>query len=69
MAASELATKRKTSPRPKLSNGEILAMSRMLRLYFHEDKFFNPLAAMDTKRLAESGMNKLEAWRSAILER
>jgi hypothetical protein len=51
-------------PRPRLSNAEVLAMSRMLRLYLKDDKFFNPLVAMDTARLAKQAMTKLEAWRN-----
>jgi hypothetical protein len=51
--------------RPRLSRDELLAMSRMLRLYLRDDKFFNPLVAMDTKRLAEQAMEKIETSRKS----
>lgn len=49
--------------RPRLSRNELLAMSRMLRLHEQKDRFFNPLEAMDTQRLAMSAVQKIEAWR------
>jgi hypothetical protein len=52
--------------RPRLSNAELLAMSRMLRLYLRDDKFFNPLVAMDTKRVADQAVEKVESWRKSL---
>ena len=50
-------------PRPRVSRVELFAMSRMLRLYLDDDKFFNPLVAMDQERLAREAMKKIEAMR------
>ena len=49
--------------RPHITRAELLAMSRMLRLHLQDDKFFNPLDAIETKKLALHAMVKIETWR------
>ena len=50
-------------PRPCVSQVELFAMSRMLRLHFENDRFYNPLVAADQERIAREAMRKIEALR------
>lgn len=51
--------------RPNVTVIELLAMSRMLRLHILDDRFFNPIDAHATRKVAEGAMRKIEAWREA----
>lgn len=56
-------TNTRRANRPYVTNTELLAMSRMLRLHLHDDRFFNPIDAHETRKLALRGMAKVEGWR------
>lgn len=46
--------------RSRITADEFAAIVRMLRLYELDDKFFNPLEAMQTRALAVKALHKLE---------
>jgi hypothetical protein len=48
------------SKRSRITAEEFAAIVRMLRLYELDDKFFNPLEAMQTRALAVKALHKLE---------